>query len=51
MHYYSFGTALYQRFVGKQIRVVMEILGIGVFRRLQSFGVFLKKKQQKMSKI
>ena len=33
MRYYSFETALYQRFVGKQIRVVKEILLIAVFHR------------------
>ena len=42
MHYYSFGTALYQRFVGKQIRVVKEILGLGVFHHLQCSGFFFR---------
>ena len=30
MHYYSFGTALYQRVVGKQLRLFKEILSLGV---------------------
>ena len=50
MHYYSFGTALYQRFVGKQIRVVKEILGLGVFHHLQCSGFFFRKSNGRKGK-
>ena len=50
MHYYSFGTALYQRFVGKQICVVKEILGLGVFHHLQCSGFFFRKSNGRKGK-
>ena len=50
MHYYSFGTALYQRFVGKQTRVVKEILGLGVFHHLQCSGFFFRKSNGRKGK-
>jgi len=48
MHYYSFCTALYLRFVGKQIRAVKEILG--VFHHLQCSGFFFKKSNGRIGK-
>ena len=50
MHYYTFGTALYQRFVGKQTRVVKEILGLGVFHHLQCSGFFFRKSNERKGK-
>jgi len=50
MHYYSFGTALYQRFVGKQKSVVKEILGLGVFHHLKRSGFFFRKSNGRKAK-
>ena len=44
MHYYSFGTALYQRFVGKQI------LGLSVFHHQQCSGFFFRKSNGRKGK-